>query len=161
MQQQRRCQSQILLKSKYKISNKEKSENTRDSPDLLPAHVNIESKQPSKTSDNIENIPLHEEDSNSEEEDEDDGVDPDVKEKERKTSEQRIMQIVHYDGPLEEKGSVLPSDGMDGSNTNTPTAAHKINKGKISCSHWDSLIDLILYLTKTKDSVRLSKDVLS
>ena len=132
-QQQRRCQSQILLKSKYKISNKEKSENTRDSPDLSPAHVNKESKQSSKTSDNTENRPIHVEESESEEEDEADGVDPEVKEKERKTSEQRIMQIVHYDGPPKETGSLLPSDGMDGSNTNTPTTTHKINKGKFPC----------------------------
>lgn len=130
MQQQRRCQSQILLKSKYKISNKEKSENTQDSPDLSQAHVNKESTQSSKTSDNTENKQFEVQDSDSEEEDEDEGVDPAAKEKERKTSEQRILEIVHYDGPLKEKGGGMPSDGMNDSNTNTPTIAHKFNKGK-------------------------------
>jgi hypothetical protein len=130
LQQQRRCQSQILLKSKYKISGKDKSENTRDSPDLSLIHINNESKLSSKTSDNTENKQFNVQDSDSEEDDEDDGVDPKVKEKERKTSEQRILQIVHYDGPHKEKSGDLPNDGIDASNTNTPTTSHKVNKGE-------------------------------
>lgn len=129
MQQTRRCQSQILLKSKYKLSSREQSENPRDSPDLSSSSNGNDNKETTKTSDTNEKKPINILESDSEEEDEE-GVDPEVKEKERKTSEQRIMQIVHYDGPLKEKGGVLPNDGIDVSNTNTPTTPHKNNNGE-------------------------------
>merc|ERR1711997_162567 len=52
----------------------------------------------------------------------DEDVDPEVKDKERKISEKRILEIVHCDVGIQEK--------LDGSNANTPNTAPKTKKGE-------------------------------
>merc|ERR1712226_395623 len=111
MQQQRRCQSQILLKSKYKVSSRDKSDDIMtDAPNLSSDRVKVDSNETSKTvlEADPENRPAQEQDSDSDEDE--DEVDPDVKEKERKISEQRIVEIVHCDGEVKLKKSVAPTN---------------------------------------------------
>ena len=69
-------------------------------------------------SDNTTNQQVIDEHSDTDEEDEeDDGVDPEVKERERKVSEKRIIKIIH-------------SNELGGSRENTPKLVNKIDKGK-------------------------------
>ena len=103
---QRRCQSQILLKSKYQTSNKESSQeksesSKRDTTDSSHKECN-------KAKDVPEYKPSEEE-SDSEEEDED-GVDPEIKEKERKISEKRILEIVHTEKDVKNSNNVSSSN---------------------------------------------------
>ena len=120
MQQQRRCQSQILLKSKYKVSSRDKSDDIMiDAPNLSSDRVKVDSNETSKTvlEADPENRPAQEQDSDSDEDE--DEVDPDVKEKERKISEQRIAEIVHCDGEFKLKNSVAPTNKSQGISTKT------------------------------------------
>ena len=108
---QRRCQSQILLKSKYQTSNKdsslEKSESSkRDTTDSSPPH-----KECNKSKD-IPEYKRSEEESDSEEEDED-GVDPEIKEKERKISEKRILEIVHTEKEIKNSNNEILESKKD------------------------------------------------
>ena len=116
MQQTRRCQSQILLKSKYKLSTRGNNE-TPQLPNT-PEHNNAP-----KVSDDSETKKRDEEHDGSESDNDtgDEDVDPEVKDKERKISEKRILEIVHCDVGIQEK--------LDGSNANTPNTAQKTKKG--------------------------------
>jgi hypothetical protein len=117
MQQTRRCQSQILLKSKYKLSTRGNNEtpklpNTPENNNAPKVSDDSESKKPDEEHDGSES------DNDSGDED----VDPEVKDKERKISEKRILEIVHCDVGIQEK--------LDGSNANTPNTAPKTKKGE-------------------------------
>ena len=69
-------------------------------------------------SDNTTNQQVIDEHSDTDEEDEeDDGVDPEVKERERKVSEKRIIKIIH-------------SNELGDSRENTPKLVNKIDKSK-------------------------------
>ena len=117
MQQTRRCQSQILLKSKYKLSTRGNNETPK-----LPNTP--ENNNTPKVSDDSETKKRDEEHDGSESDNDtgDEDVDPEEKDKERKISEKRILEIVHCDVGIQEK--------LDGSNANTPTTAQKTKKGK-------------------------------
>ena len=67
-------------------------------------------------SDNSKNHITHVEQSDSDEEDENEGIDPEVKEKERKVSEKRLIKIIH-------------SNEFGDSRENTPKLLHKLEKG--------------------------------
>ena len=116
MQQTRRCQSQILLKSKYKLSTRGNNETPK-----LPNTP--ENNNTPKVSDDSETKKRDEEHDGSESDNDsgDEDVDPEVKDKERKISEKRILEIVHCDVGIQEK--------LDGSNANTPNTSHKTKKG--------------------------------
>ena len=79
-----------------KGASADKSQNTRDVPDLASTQLNSESNKSNEKSNIPENKHSQEQDSDSEEEEEE-GVDPKAKEKERKVSEKRIIEIVHKD----------------------------------------------------------------
>ena len=66
-------------------------------------------------SDKINNQEIQEEHSDTEDEEEEEGVDPQVKEKERKVSEKRLIKIIH-------------SNELEDSRENTPKLAHKQDK---------------------------------
>ena len=69
-------------------------------------------------SDNTENQQVIDDHSDTDEEDEEeDGVDPDVKDRERKVSEKRLIKIIH-------------SNELGDSRENTPKLAHKNDKSK-------------------------------
>ena len=68
-------------------------------------------------SDNSKNHITHVEQSDSDEEDENEGIDPEVKEKERKVSEKRLIKIIH-------------SNEFGDSRENTPKLPHKVEKGR-------------------------------
>merc|ERR1712018_762443 len=71
--------------------------------------------QSNKMSDKINNQEIQEEHSDTEDEEEEEGVDPQVKEKERKASEKRLIKIIH-------------SNELEDSRENTPKLAHKQDK---------------------------------
>ena len=75
------------------------------------------SKASNERSDVPENKPCQE-DSDSDEE-EDDGVDPVVKEKERKISEKRILEIVHKDEGITDSSHNLSKNEREGSKGDT------------------------------------------
>ena len=116
MQQTRRCQSQILLKSKYKLSTRGNNE----TPKLPNTHENNNAPEVSDDSGSKKRDEEHD-DSESDNESGEEDVDPEVKDKERKISEKRILEIVHCDVGIQEK--------LDGSNANTPNTAPKTKKG--------------------------------
>ena len=68
-------------------------------------------------SDNSKNQSTHDEQSDSDEEEEEEGIDPEVKEKERKVSEKRLIKIIH-------------SNEFGDSRENTPKLPHKLEKGE-------------------------------
>ena len=68
-------------------------------------------------SDNSKNHITHDEQSDSDEEDEEEGIDLEVKEKERKVSEKRLIKIIH-------------SNEFGDSRENTPKLQHKLEKGR-------------------------------
>ena len=69
-------------------------------------------------SDNSKNHITHVEQSDSDEEDENEGIDPEVKEKERKVSEKRLIKIIH-------------SNEFGDSREYTPKLQHKLEKGRV------------------------------
>ena len=116
MQQTRRCQSQILLKSKYKLSTRGNNE----TPQLPNTPENNNAPKVSEDSETKKRDEEHD-GSESDNDTGDEDVDPEVKDKERKISEKRILEIVHCDVGIQEK--------LDGSNANTPNTAQKTKKG--------------------------------
>ena len=72
-------------------------------------------------SENRTNPETNDDQSDTDDEEEEEGVDPEVKEKERKVSEKRLIKIIH-------------SNEFGDSRENTPKLAHKSEKGtKVEC----------------------------